>query len=412
MQVMYSHCAGIDVHKKTAVVCALTPKPEGGFASTIRTFCTMTYGLLQMLDWLIGLGCTHVAMESTGEYWRPVYNILEGNLEVLLVNARHMKAVPGRKTDVKDAQWIAELLQHGLLKASFIPPLAQRNLRDLTRHRLNFIRERVNLINRVHKVLEGANIKLASVASDVMGVSGRAMLSALLEGTQTPEAMANLAKGQLRSKRDQLEQALTGRMGAHHRFILTELLCQIDGIDEAVARFDAQIEAEGRPFEAAVERLDTIPGIARRAAEVIVAEIGIDMERFATAEHLASWAGMVPGNYESAGKQLSGRTRKGNQILRNILVQVAYAAGRTHTYLGAQYRRLAARRGSKRAAVAVGHTILVIAYHLIQRQEVYKDLGANYFDTQQTDKTKQHLVKRLQNLGYQVTLQAQSTAVA
>jgi transposase len=412
MQVMYSHCAGIDVHKKTAVVCALTPKPEGGFASTIRTFCTMTYGLLQMLDWLIELGCTHVAMESTGEYWRPVYNILEGNLEVLLVNARHMKAVPGRKTDVKDAQWIAELLQHGLLKASFIPPLAQRNLRDLTRHRLNFIRERVNLINRVHKVLEGANIKLASVASDVMGVSGRAMLSALLEGTQTPEAMANLAKGQLRSKRDQLEQALTGRMGAHHRFILTELLCQIDGIDEAVARFDAQIEAEGRPFEAAVERLDTIPGIARRAAEVIVAEIGIDMERFATAEHLASWAGMVPGNYESAGKQLSGRTRKGNQILRNILVQVAYAAGRTHTYLGAQYRRLAARRGSKRAAVAVGHTILVIAYHLIQRQEVYKDLGANYFDTQQTDKTKQHLVKRLQNLGYQVTLQAQSTAVA
>jgi len=264
MEVMYSHCAGIDVHKKTVVVCAITPQPEGGFAQITRTFSTLTAGLLQMLDWLVGLGCTHVAMESTGEYWRPVYNILEGNLEVLLVNARHMKAVPGRKTDVKDAQWTGELLQHGLLKASFIPPPLQRNLRDLTRHRLNFIRERVNLVNRVHKVLEGANIKLASVASDVLGVSGRAMLNAILADNQTPAQMAELAKGSLRAKRDQLEQALTGRVGAHHRFILTELLCQIDAIDETIGRFDAQIEAESCPFEAAIERLDTIPGIARR----------------------------------------------------------------------------------------------------------------------------------------------------
>jgi len=266
-------------------------------------------------------------------------------------------------------------------------------------------------VNRVHKVLEGSKIKLASVASDVMGVSGRAMLNAILEGNQTPEPMADLAKGQLRAKRDQLEQSLTGRMGAHQRFILTELLCQVDAMDETIGRFDTQIEVESRPFEAAIERLDTIPGIARRAAEVIVAEIGIDMERFATAEHLASWAGMVPGNDESAGKQRSGATRKGNQTLRTILVQVAHAAGRTQTYLGAQYRRLAAKRGRKRAAVTVGYSILVIAYHLIQRQDVYKDLGANDFDTQQPEKTKRHLVKRLQTLGYSVSLQPQSPAV-
>lgn len=405
MEVLYPRCAGIDVHKKTAVVCVITPKTEGGFERQVRTFTTLTVGLLAMLDWFVECGCSHVAMESTGEYWRPIYNILEGNVEVLLVNARHLKTVPGRKTDVKDAEWIAQLLQHGLLQASFIPPPEQRILRDFTRHRLNFIRERVNLVNRVQKVLEGANIKLASVASDIMGVSGRAMLAALLEGTQTPAEMADLAKGQLRFKRDQLEQALTGRVDAHHRFILSELLCQIDAVEETIARFDAQIEAQCRPFEAAVERLDTIPGIARRAAEVIVAEIGIDMSRFPSAAHLASWAGLVPGNHESAGKQRSGRTRKGNQTLRTLLIQVAYAAGRTQTYLGAQFRRLAARRGRKRAAVAVGHSILVIAYHLIQRGEVYQDLGAHYFESQPPEKTKQHLVKRLQQLGYQVTLQ-------
>jgi transposase len=405
MEVLYPRCAGIDVHKKTAVVCVITPKTEGGFERQVRTFTTLTVGLLAMLDWFVECGCSHVAMESTGEYWRPIYNILEGNVEVLLVNARHLKTVPGRKTDVKDAEWIAQLLQHGLLQASFIPPPEQRILRDFTRHRLNFIRERVNLVNRVQKVLEGANIKLASVASDIMGVSGRAMLAALLEGTQTPAEMADLAKGQLRFKRDPLEQALTGRVDAHHRFILSELLCQIDAVEETIARFDAQIEAQCRPFEAAVERLDTIPGIARRAAEVIVAEIGIDMSRFPSAAHLASWAGLVPGNHESAGKQRSGRTRKGNQTLRTLLIQVAYAAGRTQTYLGAQFRRLAARRGRKRAAVAVGHSILVIAYHLIQRGEVYQDLGAHYFESQPPEKTKQHLVKRLQQLGYQVTLQ-------
>lgn len=412
MQVVYRHCAGLDVHKKTVVACAITPKLAGGWQQEVRTFSTLTAGLLSLLDWLVGLGCTQVAMESTGEYWRPVFNILEGNLDVMLVNARHIKAVPGRKTDLKDAQWIAELLQHGLLSASFIPPVGQRDLRDLTRHRLNFIRERVNLVNRVQKVLEGANIKLASVASDVMGVSGRAMLAALLSGDSTPEAMAALAKGALRSKRDQLELALTGRVRPHHRFILAELLAQIDALDETIERFDAEIAEFCRPFEAAVERLDTIPGIARRAAEVIVAEIGSDMSRFATADHLASWAGMVPGQHESAGKQRSGRTRAGNQTLRGILIQVAQAAGRTQTYLGAQFRRLAARRGRKRAAVAVAHSILVIAYHLIQRGEVYQDLGVNYFDTQRPEVTKRRLVKRLETLGYQVTLLPQSPAVA
>ncbi len=261
-------------------------------------------------------------------------------------------------------------------------------------------------------MLEAANIKLAAVASDVMGVSGRLILDALLAGQKTPQSMAELAKGRLRSKRHQLEQALEGRVQAHHRFILTELLCQSDGLDETIERFDQQIEAYGRPFAAAIERADTIPGVARRAAEVIIAEIGIDMERFASAEHLSSWAGMAPGNHESAGKQSSGRTRKGNQTLRGILIQVAHAAGRTQTYLGAQYRRLATRRGKKRAAVAVAHSILVIVYHLIKRGEVYQDLGVNYFDTQRPEATKQRLVKRLEKLGYQVTLLPQSPAAA
>jgi transposase len=412
MEVVYPQCAGLDVHKKSVVACAITPNPEGGWQTSICSFSTMTGGLLQLLDWLVGLGCTHVAMESTGEYWRPVFNILEGNLEVLLVNAAHIKAVPGRKTDVKDAQWLAELLQHGLLKASFVPPVAQRHLRDLTRHRLNFIRERVNLVNRVQKVLESANIKLASVVSDVMGVSGRAMLAALVADEQTPQQMAQLAKGTLQQKHAQLEQALWGRVEAHHRFILGQLLAQIDSLDATIARFDAQIEEYCRPFESAVEWLDTIPGVARRAAEIIIAEIGHDMTRFGRAERLAAWAGMAPGNHESAGKRLSGRTRKGNQTLRSILIQAAYAAGRTRTYLGAQFRRLAARRGRKRAAVAVGHSILVIAFHLITRRQAYQDLGAQYFDTQRPEVTQRRLVKRLESLGYQVTLQPLTPTLA
>jgi transposase len=405
MQIMHERCAGLDVHKKTVVACVVTP---GG--QEIRTFSTMTVDLLGLSDWLLVCGCTHVAMESTGDYWKPVFNMLEGSFEVLLVNAQHVKAVPGRKTDVKDAAWLAELLQHGLLRASFIPPVAQRELRDLTRYRSTFIRERVTLINRVQKLLEDANIKLAAVASDIMGVSGRAMLAALLAGLTDPQALAELAKGRLRAKRDQLAQALDGRVKPHHRFVLTELLCQIDSLDETIARFDTQIQAISGPFEAAIGLLDTIPGIARPTAEMIVAEIGTDMSRFPSADHLASWAGVAPGNHESAGKRTSGKTRQGNRFLRTVLVQAAHAAARTKgTYLSAQYRRLATRRGKKRAIMAVAHSMLVMAYHMIQRQEPYREAGADFFDRLQPEDTARRLVKRLEHLGYHVTLQSPST---
>jgi transposase len=411
MQVVYNRCAGLDVHKKTVVACVITPKSSSGWHKEIRTFTTMTQDLLKLSDWLTSHNCTHVAMESTGEYWRPVFNILEGNFEVMLVNARHIKAVPGRKTDIKDSQWIAELLQHGLLRASFIPPVEQRDLRDLTRHRSNFIRERVNLVNRVQKVLEAANIKLASVASDVMGVSGRAMLAAIVEGSASPELMANLAKGTMRKKHDLLIQALEGRVRPHQRFILAQLLCQIDSIDETIQCFDQEIEEYCRPFEQAVELVDTIPGIARRTAEIIVSEIGIDMSRFPSAQHLAAWAGVAPGNYESGGKTLSTSTRKGNRSLRTILVQAAHALAHTKTYLAAQFRRISGRRGKKRAAVAVAHSILTIAYHLISRQEPYKDLGADYFEKQRPESVKKRLIKRLEKLGYQVSVEPVPVAI-
>jgi transposase len=405
MQVMYERCAGLDVHKKTVVACVLTPEGQ-----ETRTFGTMTADLLGLSDWLLACGCTHVAMESTGDYWKPIFNMLEGTLEVLLVNAQHVKAVPGRKTDVKDAAWLAELLQHGLLRASFIPPIAQRELRDLTRYRSTFIRERVTLGNRVQKLLEDANIKLASVASDIMGVSGRAILAALLAGHSDPQALAELAKGRLRSKREYLVKALEGRVKPHHRFVLTELLCQIDSLDETIARFDERIQAISAPFAAAVALLDTIPGVARPTAEMIVAEIGTDMSRFPSADHLAAWAGVAPGNHESAGKRTSGKTRKGNRVLRTILVQAAHAAARTRsTYLSAQYRRLATRRGKKRAILAVAHSLLVMAYFMIQRQESYREAGADFFDQLQPEDTARRLVKRLERLGYRVTLQSPST---
>jgi transposase len=412
MQVVHTHCAGLDVHKKTVVACALTPDGKGGWQKTLATFSTMTADLLRLSDWLSENGCTHVAMESTGEYWRPVFNILESTLEVILVNAAHIKNVPGRKTDIKDAQWIAELLQHGLLRASFIPPLEQRELRDLVRHRANFIRERVNLDNRVQKVLEAANIKLGCVASNVMGASGRAMLAALVDGQTSPEAMAELAKGRLRLKREQLVQALDGRVRPHHRFILAALLSQIDSIEETIAQFDEQIVVFCQPFEAAVQLLDTIPGVGRQTAELIVSEIGTDMSRFPSASHLAAWAGLAPGNHESAGKRLAGKTRYGNRLLRAALVQSAHALTHTKTYLAAQFWRLTRRRGKKRAAVAVAHSILVIAYHLLQRQEPYRELGANYFDQQRPETTSKRLVKRLEKLGYQVLLQPQAAAPA
>jgi len=413
MDVVYTHSAGLDVHKKTVVAAAVVPDPQGGWHKEKRTFGTMTAELLTLSDWLLGLGVTHVAMESSGEYWKPVFNILEDNCEVLLVNAQHVKAVPGRKTDLADAEWLAELLRHGLLRASFIPPKGQRELRELTRHRSTFVRERATLVNRVQKVLESANIKLASVATDVLGVSGRAMLEALIADHLSPAEMAELAQGRLREKREQLTLALEGRVQPHHRFLLTELLCQIDNLDEAIARFDEQIQAYCAPYEAAVALVDTIPGMGRTIAEIIVAEIGTDMSRFPTADHLASWAGVAPGNNESGGKRRSGKTRKGNRALRTALIQAAQAAARTKgTYLAAQYHRLAGRRGKKKAWMAVAHSILVIAYHLIQRQEEYRELGGDYFDRRQPEATAKRLVKRLEQLGYQVALQAPPTAAA
>ncbi len=417
MKVVYERCAGLDVHKKTVVACVIMPDGTGGWRRETRTFSTMTADLLVLSDWLQSLGCTHVAMESTGDYWKPVFNLLEATVEVLLVNAQHVKAVPGRKTDIKDAEWLAELLQHGLLRASFIPPVAQRELRDLTRYRNTFIRERATLVNRVQKVLEDANIKLGSVASNVMGVSGRAMLEALIAGDTNPERLADLAKGRLREKREQLIKALEGRVKPHHRFVLTELLCQIDSLDETIARFGEQIQQQMRqadlPFESVACLLDTIPGIARQAAEGIVAEMGVDMNRFPSAHDLASWAGVAPGNHESAGKRYSGKTRKGNRTLTTLLVQVAHAAAHTkNTYLAAQYRRLAARRGKKRAILAVAHSILVMAYHMIRNNEPYREAGADYFDQLRPTDTANRLKKRLEALGYQVTLEKQAIALA
>lgn len=400
MDVLFTHCARLDVHKKTVVACVILPAPKGGWHKETRTFTTMTSDLLSLSDWLQSLAITHVALESTGEYWRPVFNILEGNFEVLLINAQHVKAVPGRKTDVNDAEWIADLLQHGLLRASFIPPVAQRDLRDLTRHRSNFVRERTNLVNRLQKTLEGANIKLASVASNVVGASGHAILSALIDGQTDPVILAELSRGQL-------AQALTGRVKPHHRFVLSELLCQIDSLDETLAHFDAEIKKYCAPFEEAVVLLDTIPGIARASAEMMAAEIGSDMSRFPSANHLAAWAGLVPGNNESAGKRRSGKTRQGNRVLKTGLVQAAHAVAHTNgNYLSAQYHRLVGRRGKKKAVVAVAHSILVIAYHMLKRNQPYHDLGGNYFDELKPETTAKQLAKRIEKLGYQVVLQA------
>jgi transposase len=345
-------------------------------------------------------------------YWKPIYNLLEGHLELLVVNAHHIKAVPGRKTDVKDAEWIAELLQHGLLKASFIPPRSQRDWRDLTRYRTSLVQERVRIVNRLQKVLEDANLKLAGVATDVMGKSGRVMLEAILAGATDPEQLAELAKGRLRNKLPQLKQALNGRVRAHHRFLLVEQLSHIDYLDEAIGRLSGEIAERLRPFQAEIQRFDTIPGINRSIAEVLLAEIGPDMNRFPDAHHLASWAGMCPGHNESGGKRQSGKTRKGNRWLRQALIEAAHGASHTKdTYLSSQYRRLVGRRGKKRALVAVGHSLLVIAYHVLHRQATYVELGSNYFEQLHRCRLEQNLVQRLQKLGYTVTLEANSASM-
>jgi transposase len=406
MEVVYPRCCGLDVHKRTVVACLLISGAGGRPQKEVRTFGTMTDDLLRLIDWLQAAGCTHVAMESSGVYWRPIYNLCEGLFTILVVNAQHIKAVPGRKTDVRDAEWIADLLRHGLLRPSFIPSAPQQELRELTRYRTALLQERVAEINRLQKVLEAANLKLAAVASDVLGVSGRAMLEALIEGTTDPTLLANLAKGRLREKRADLERALQGRVRPHHRFLLAEQLCHIDALDESIARVGAEIAERLRPLEAEVARLQTIPGVGCRTAEVLLAEVGADMERFPSAGHLASWAGMCPGQYESAGKRLKGKTRKGSPWLRAALTEAAWGAARSKdTYLAAQYHRLASRKGRKRAIVAVGHSILRIVYSVLKSEQPYRELGGNYFDERQRAAVERRLVHRLEQLGLKVTIE-------
>jgi len=365
----------------------------------------MTDEILKLSDWLASSGCTQVAMESTGVYWKPIYNLLEGDFELLLVNAKHIKLVPGRKTDVKDCEWIADLLRHGLLKGSFVPDRPQRELRELTRYRTSLVRERSAEVNRLQKTLEGANIKLTSVATDIMGRSGREMLEALVAGSSDVAAVAQLAKGRMRDKIQDLERALSGRFQGHQRFMVAQQLAHIDFLDEIIERLNAEVKERMRPFEEELSRLAEIPGVGRRTAEIIVAEISVDMSRFPTDRHIASWAGMCPGNNESAGKRYSGATRKGDSWLRTALVEAAQAAGRTkNTYLKAQYHRLAARRGKKKATVAVGHSILVIGYHLLKDKTTYQDLGPHYFDELDRQATERYLVRRLEALGNEVTL--------
>ncbi len=411
MEVVYPRCCGLDIHKKLVVACLITPEADGTPRKEIRSFGTMTDDLLVLADWLAGAGCTHVAMESTGVYWQPLYNLLEGRFALLLANARHIKAVPGRKTDVRDCEWIADLLRHGLLRASFVPDRAQRELRDLTRYRTALVQERSAEVNRLQKTLEGANIKLAAVATDVMGKSGRQILAGLVGGATDAAALAQLAKGRLRQKLPQLERALVGRFGAHQRFLVARQLAHVDDLDETIAQVSTEIAERLRPFAAELTRLDEIPGVGPWTAEVIIAELGTDMSRFPTDRHAASWAGLCPGNHESAGKRMSGRTRKGNRYLRAALTEAAQAAGRTKaTYLGAQYRRLAAHRGKQRAALAVGHTILIIAYHLLTDGTAYHDLGSDYFDRRDHQALERRLVRRLEALGNKVTIERSDPA--
>ncbi len=444
MDIIYTHCAGLDMHKKTVVVCCMTPDPKGEKRIEHQTFGTMTADLLALSDWLTSKPVTHVVIESTGEFWKPIYNLLEGHFEIVLVNAKHVKNVPGRKTDVKDAEWLADLLRHGLVRGSFVPPQPQRDLRDLTRQRTNLVQDRASVVNRLHKVLEWANIKLTSVATNVTGVSARAMLERILDGQVDAPALAALAHGSLRNKLPELERALTGRVREHHRFLIANHLAQIDFLDEQIAVFDTEIirhveqaglpptdpppaehpvaEANQEPtvsgdspldWATAVALLDTIPGVGQRLAEQLLAEIGPDMSRFPSEAHIASWAKLSPGNNESAGKRYSGRTGHGNRWLRTSLVQAAHSAIKVkNTYLRSYYYRLAGRRGAKRAIVAVAHRILTAAYYMLIRREPFRELGATYLDERNKARVVKGATRRLEQLGYRVTLEPVAVATA
>jgi transposase len=408
MRVVHTLCCGLDVHKRTLTACLLHYHASGGPDAETRTFPTTTAGLLELADWLTSRGCAVVALESTGVYWKPVFNILEGSCEtILLVNAQHIKQVPGRKTDVKDARWIAELLAHGLLRGSLIPPAEIRDLRDLTRYRTKLVKQRADQSNRIQKLLETCNIKLASVASDVLGASGWLMLEALAAGATDPEQLADLARGKLRNKIPQLKQALHGRMSDVQRWLLAEQLEHVAQLEARIAKLNEKIEELCLPFEPLLSKLMEIPGVSRRIAEIIVAEIGIDMSRFPSAQHLSSWAGMCPGNHESGGRQKSGKRRPGSTWLRAALTEAGWAASRSKdNYLAAQYQNIRRRRGAKRACVAVGHSILTIAYHLLSAEDAhYKDLGPDHFQTKDKQRLATQLLRRLGKLGFTVTIE-------
>jgi len=408
MEVVYERCAGLDVHKKTVTACRIIPHQTEGWQREIRTFKTMTADLLGLADWLANADITHVAMESTGVYWKPIFNILESQFQVLLTNAQHVKYVPGHKTDVKDAQWLAELLQHGLLKASFIPSAPQRALRDLVRYRTQLIQERSREINRLQKVLEDSNLKIGSVVSDVLGASSRDMLTAIIGGQQDPSLLAQFARGRMRSKIAELQAALSGRVQDHHRLLLRIHLERIDELASKIETLSQEIAMLTPDFDTKdeIERLDEIPGVGLQVAEGILAELGTDMTRFPSANHAVSWAGLAPGKNESAGRNRSSRTTKGNKHLKSLLVQAAHTLARSKdNYLGALFRRIASKRGKKRAAVAVARSILVIVYHLLKRGSRYIELGSDYFDRLNQQRTTQRLIKRLEQLGHQVILQ-------
>jgi transposase len=443
LKIIYKRVGGLDVHKKTVVATRMQFVTEEEVEQETKTFGTTTPDLLKLHDWLQEWDLTHVAMESTGDYWKPVYNILEDTFETWVVNARHVKNVPGRKTDVIDSKWVAQLMMHGLLRASFIPPKPQRALREMTRYRTKLVQERTRVVNRVQKLLEGANVKLSSVVTDVMGVSARAMLAEIVAGQTDAELMADLARGRMRNKIPQLEKALTGIVQPHHRFVLAQQLEHIDFLDEKVEalsiRIEQQLESMSWPDEpsepdpdegeeetlpetgeselpltwnTAVALLDTIPGVNRRIAEVMLAEMGLDMKQFPTANHLASWAGLAPGNNQSGGKRYSGRTTKGNKPLGSAMVQGAWSATRKKgTFLKARYHRLASRRGKKRAIVAVAHSMLVSAWHMLTYQQPYQELGADYYDQRKKETKVSYLVRRLEKLtGGSVNIELQPAA--
>ena len=407
MDVLHAHGCGIDVHAKFVVACCRHIGSTGGVTKTSRTFGTMTADLQALAAWLTSEAVTHVAMESTGVLWQPVWNILEPHVTIVLVNPRDVRQVPGRKTDVTDAEWLAQLLQYGLLRSSFVPPVAIRELRDLTRGRAKLVDQTTAVTNRIHAVLHDANIKLGSVATDILGVSGRAMLQAIVNGETDPSRLADLARHRLRSKLPALRRALEGRVTDHHRFLLRRLLGQLAFLEAEIGTYDERISEASAPFVTILGRLDTIPGVDRCTAENIFAELGAEMAVFPSAAHLASWAALCPGNHETGGKQLKGTTRHGNRWARRALTEAAWGAKHTRgTYAAAQFRRLAARRGAKRAIVAVAHSLLVAAYYIIRDEVVYADLGAAHFDRLAPTQLTRYFVKRLERLGHKVILEA------